>query len=825
MSTRQRVAFRLAFAGAAIPAVVLLAAGPAIAATDVTVANTETVQAHLDSSGRVKDKRVYEQLALTGQGTIDVSNPVSAKGLRNLDGFGRYEVKDGRLVTKVSVSGEKRLRTVSDFTKDLPLDVQITYALDGRPVKPGDVVGKSGVLKVSYRVTNTTGRASSVSYDDGTGNQMSKNEQVVIPMVGSLSTTLPSTFTDVQSEQANMAGDGRGGTKLSFTMTLFPPIGSDTAEFGYTARIRDGVVPAATISALPVNPLASPSFKAGASSYAGGASTGAQLTDGAMQIDENLLRLRDGASTLLAGLLKLKDGANQLNDGLAGQAAPGAAKLAAGAGKLKSGTGELFTGTKAARAGAGVLSAGSGGLAAGANDLAGGSDDLAVGAGDLADGLGMILDGIENLPADIKKDPAFAQLKGALSGIQAGIGSSDDTTKSTLLGGLNLLRYGMRSPVGLANCDRDESTSSPLDDCGAADGAELVAQRLSDASKDGGKIDLLTAYAVGAYDYIAATSGGNCPARTGSLPPVASLQSANPGCAAAAASALGYGAQPGTPNFLDGGLKVQTAFAASSLTRVVQGIDSKVLPGISRLKAGLSNPACRLNDPRNPTNPCGVREVAGLVSNGIDQLVVAIADGLGDAVNQAYLGAGQVADGAAQVADGADQVAGGAGQVADGADRLDTGLTKITSGAGQLDVGAGRLSDGAEQLRTGLQDASSGSGLLADGLEKAAEGAPKLKDGAQQLSAQGTKVLVGKGKQTAQTFGEKYALIKAGADRAQSEAMAYGAPAGATGLTAYTLDIAGEDGEGGRSWARGLGALAVFVIGGGAAATIRQRLV
>ena len=42
-----------------------------------------------------------------------------------------------------------------------------------------------------------------------------------------------------------MAGDGKGGTKLSFTMTLFPPIGSDTATFGYTAEIADGVVPRA----------------------------------------------------------------------------------------------------------------------------------------------------------------------------------------------------------------------------------------------------------------------------------------------------------------------------------------------------------------------------------------------------------------------------------------------------------------------------------------------------------------------------------------------------------------------------------------------------
>ncbi len=159
MTLRQSTAFRLALVGAAAPAALLLGAGPALAATDVTVSNTETIQAHLDASGKVKDKRVYEQLAFTGQGSVDVANPVSTDGLRNLDGFGGFDVKDGKLVTKVDVSGEKRLRTVSNFTKELPLKVEITYTLDGKQVKPGDVVGKSGILEVHYKVTNVTGKS------------------------------------------------------------------------------------------------------------------------------------------------------------------------------------------------------------------------------------------------------------------------------------------------------------------------------------------------------------------------------------------------------------------------------------------------------------------------------------------------------------------------------------------------------------------------------------------------------------------------------------------------------------------------------------------
>ena len=264
---------------------------------------------------------------------------METNGLRNLDGFGGFEVKDGNVVGTYEVDGEERLRTVSDYTRSLPLDVDVRYTLDGREVKPGDVVGESGLLKVQYTVRNVTGKPQEVSFDDGTGTSVTATEDVVIPMVGSLSTVLPSTFTDVRSAEANMAGDGRGGTKMSFTMTLFGPIGKPEATFGYEAQITDGVVPKASISALPVSPLDSPSFKGGAASYKGGAETGATLTAGATEIDANLLKLRDGAGELLAGLIQLRDGANQLNAGLSGEAAPGARKLSDGAGQLKDGTG------------------------------------------------------------------------------------------------------------------------------------------------------------------------------------------------------------------------------------------------------------------------------------------------------------------------------------------------------------------------------------------------------------------------------------------------------------------------------------------------------
>jgi putative membrane protein len=136
VTARYHLPLRVAAVSAACAVVGVVAAAPAGATDngDVRVVNTETVQVYTSPTGQVQTRRVYEQLALTGHGRVDLSNPVSTDHLRNLDGFSGFTVEDGRQVTVANVSGEKRLRSVSDYDGDLPLDVSVAYKLDGRNV-------------------------------------------------------------------------------------------------------------------------------------------------------------------------------------------------------------------------------------------------------------------------------------------------------------------------------------------------------------------------------------------------------------------------------------------------------------------------------------------------------------------------------------------------------------------------------------------------------------------------------------------------------------------------------------------------------------------
>ena len=859
-------ATRVAALVGASAVIVTAGAFPAAAAGNdgVDVVNTETVQAYTDATGKVQSKRIYEQLALTGNGNVDLANPITTSGLRNLDGFGGFKVKDGDQMVDVKVDGQKNLRSVSDFKGDLPLDISVVYKLDGKEISPSSLVGKSGDLEVVYTVKNVTGRSESISFTDGKGGTVQKTADVIVPMVGSLTTGLPSTFRDVKSGQANMAGDGEGGTKLSFTMTLLAPLGSDTATFGYTAKVVDAVAPDASVSALPVNPLESPTFKTAGDSYKGGAATGEELAAGAAKIDTNLLKLRDGAGDLLAGLIKLRNGAQQLRDGLQDEAAPGAAKLADGAGQLDDGAGQLADGTAKLAAGTGELNDGAGQLDAGAakldaganklNDgatkldagagkLAAGTGDAAAGAKSLTDGLAQISGGLETLSSTEGLGKAAAGVAALQQGVQtilAGFGTAGQ--EGTLIDGLTKLSAGLTAL-------EDGQTK-------VVGGLQQVASGLPTAK---GGVDQVKQ----GLDAALAPANGNPNDDIGGLAELsAGITQLGGFCAfvpnAGPAPTPQQQCQGGVAQLLAGIDKSKNNLTAASvglgqvstgLGTAVTGLTGQLIPGAIQVRDGLTSAKDGSGKALGGAQQLkgGVQQVAGGLTQLADGLTAAVEGALklSTGASQAYAGSQKLSGGLGQLDAGAQQLAAGTGQLADGTGQLSTGtgdllagtgrlaagVVKLADGAGKLDDGAGKLADGtgqldagATKLADGLSAAAGGSGQLADGLEQAAAGAPKLVDGASRLSAEGTSKLVEAGQDTAQKYGEQYALLVAGAKRAQDEKMVVGAPADSVGLAAYSFEVKGEDGEGGRNLMRGVAGLALLGAGG-AVFALRRRLV
>ena len=853
-------------------------AGAAATASNPVITDRETVQVQLGSDGKVDVARLFSQLTVSGDGHYVISDPTSTKAWRNLDGFAKPSFKDGNAVWTIDVHGKTARRSVSEVSSSaLPVTVSARYTLDGKQMKPKDLVGKSGTLGVTWTIENITGTPTPISFTDGHGKTISKTVDLVTPYVGQLSTVLPQSFRQIDAARADLAADGHGGTQAVWTMVLFSPIGETTQTFGYTATVKHMALPSATVQVVPVPPQRKPELKFGQDGFAEGAATGAELTDGATQIDSNLIKLRDGAGQLLSGLTQLATGAAQLKAGLAGKAAPGAKQLAAGtstasAGATKLSTGlsqadagaqRLADGTDALAGGAAALSDGLGQANAGSQAVADGSQDLAAGAGLVSAGASQLSDGLDALGAGltqlstavsgISSNPGLTALHNGIAAMQAGLGSSANPL--TILGALNGVQGGL--------VQMSTSTTAGLP--AVVNGVNGLKTGLGAA-----KVAIANMTAAVTQQQAALSDAlvqGACSANP-ALPLCVDIATAQ-GIASAVKDGL---SNPNPAQGLGAGVDAALAGIGSSSTpgatvlyglqAAIAGIGSTSVPG-QTLLYGLHQAILGLDHPvgaGGASDHGGVLQGLGAVDNGLTQLVdgiitavngalgqptdaptaslrgatAALASGasdLADGTASVAGGAGDLALGAAQLADGTNQLdaggkqlAAGAGQAADGAAQLADGTGQLSSGAGQLAAGLKKINGGASELSTGLSDAATGSGKLADGLNQAKSGGSQIAAGTGKLQAEGTSKLVTAGEDTTLSFGEKLARMKALDEKAADGALPYGAPSGGTGSAAYSYTLAAQTSESHDSMVRALLAVVLLGLTASAATIVRRRV-
>jgi putative membrane protein len=792
------------FAGVGVSTAAMVLSSPlgvAVAASSepAIIVNRETVQAELKPSGALDTARLFSQLVVTGDGTYQVLDPTSGKNIRDLDGFSTPDVKDGLADYSIDVHGKTTRRTVSDFTGKLPIRVKAEYTLDGKRMSAQDIVGKSGILDVQYTVENVSATPTQISYSVA-GKKVTKTIDLVTPYVGQLSLTLPSSFTDIDAVRADIAGDGRGGQVLNWTMVLFEPIGQVKQRFGYTARVKHAQLPSATVQAVPVSPNKKPELAYGEKGFAEGVDSAGNVAFAGATIDSNMVKLRDGAGDLLAGLTKLAAGAAALNDGLAGQAAPGARQLAdglgsakAGSAKLAAGADQLGGGLAQVKDGSGKLSAGLGSASAGSEKLLDGSQDLATGAGLTAAGAKTLSDGLAQISAGLDQLSAVSALPAAKAGaialragvdkLLAGVGAADQP--QTLLGGLAALGAGLPAAKG---------------------GVDQVAGGLNAAAATGGSLDQLKGAALSLAPAIPAALGGPC--ATPLAPPPAV-----PATPCEVISALYYGI---------GQVKTQSLAAAGGLGQVSGGLASAIA-GVDALATGLTQVKLGLKS-GSAAQP-GLAEgldslVAGLTAavTGVSQLSVGAKSASTGSVSLAD-GTAKVAAGAAKLSgEGASPLAAGLAQLYAGSKALDDGLGQLASGGGQavdgvhaIDDGLSKLLAGGVKLADGLEAAADGSGQLADGLNQAKAGNVKIRDGVEALRTQAAVPLTTAGETAAASYAERYATMQALDEKGADGALPYGAPEGASGSAVYQLTLAAATSNTRDNTTRGL--LAIVLLG------------
>ena len=335
----------LRFASAALA--LTLAAGcamPAFAAGKSSFSKSETVYAVMNGDGSIKSTTVSEHL-YSASGLANVTDKTTLTDIQNTESDAEFTQNGEELVWNTN---DTDVYYKGNTDKALPIDVKVTYALDGQEAALEDIIGKSGHLTVTVNLKNN---------EAGTVNVNGKDRTIVTPLITAVGVILGGDASNVTAEHGMIESAAKSsvaafvtlpGVKDSLSGLLPDEVNSieDYLQDTVTveADVEDFTCPQVMVACAT-------STAALGTSNVFDLSSINDLTDGINQLNDAMSQLMDGASQLVdgtsqlaGGVLALLDGANTLNNG--------AAALDDGLGQLTNGLDTLSANNAALNAGA-----------------------------------------------------------------------------------------------------------------------------------------------------------------------------------------------------------------------------------------------------------------------------------------------------------------------------------------------------------------------------------------------------------------------------------------------------------------------------------------
>ena len=335
----------LRFASAALA--LTLAAGcamPAFAAGKSSFSKAETVYAVMNGDGSIKSTTVSEHL-YSASGLANVTDKTTLTDIQNTESDAEFTQNGEELVWNTN---DTDVYYKGNTDKALPIDVKVTYALDGQEAALEDIIGKSGHLTVTVNLKNN---------ETGTVNVNGKDRTIVTPLITAVGVILGGDASNVTAEHGMIESAAKSsvaafvtlpGVKDSLSGLLPDEVNSieDYLQDTVTveADVEDFTCPQVMVACAT-------STAALGTSNVFDLSSINDLTDGINQLNDAMSQLMDGASQLVdgtsqlaGGVLALLDGANTLNNG--------AAALDDGLGQLTNGLDTLSANNAALNAGA-----------------------------------------------------------------------------------------------------------------------------------------------------------------------------------------------------------------------------------------------------------------------------------------------------------------------------------------------------------------------------------------------------------------------------------------------------------------------------------------
>ena len=335
----------LRFASAALA--LTLAAGcamPAFAAGKSSFSKSETVYAVMNGDGSIKSTTVSEHL-YSASGLANVTDKTTLTDIQNTESDAEFTQNGEELVWNTN---DTDVYYKGNTDKALPIDVKVTYALDGQEAALEDLIGKSGHLTVTVALKNN---------ETGTVNVNGKDRTIVTPLITAVGVILGGDASNMTAEHGMIESAAKSSVAAFVTLPgvkdslsgLLPDEVDSIEDY-----LQDTVTVEADVTELTcpqVMVACATSTAALGTSNVFDLSSINDLTDGINQLNDAMSQLMDGASQLVdgtsqlaGGVLALLDGANTLNNG--------AAALDDGLGQLTNGLDTLSANNAALNAGA-----------------------------------------------------------------------------------------------------------------------------------------------------------------------------------------------------------------------------------------------------------------------------------------------------------------------------------------------------------------------------------------------------------------------------------------------------------------------------------------
>ena len=326
----------------------------------------ESVYVNADASGKVKKTTVTEWLKNTEKGSVD--DETVLEDVENVKGNEKY--KEGSDDSIVWESKGKDIYYQGTTDEELPVNMSITYKLDGKEISPKDLAGKSGKLELTINYENKSKQNVDV---DG------QQTEMYTPFTLATAMMLPTDeYTNVTIDNGKIVSDGDKNIVVGVAFPgLSEDLGLDSSNLDVdipssvtiTADVTDVSV-GATYTMASANLLDSiglddvDSFDDLDDSINKLEDATNQLVDGSKELAEGTNTLNGKSGELISGVDKLADGVTAYTDGVAG--------VADGANAINSNMALVKNGVSAAVEGTGKLAAGVSGVQSGLNTVASG---------------------------------------------------------------------------------------------------------------------------------------------------------------------------------------------------------------------------------------------------------------------------------------------------------------------------------------------------------------------------------------------------------------------------------------------------------------------